>query len=335
MGESAMSQHTGLQLDLGGIYSFLARVLAPDLGKQVANRDGKCIVLIEHQLDAEHFRVRIARCWQDLQTDDRAFVSILSKFQFTLGHAERVGCSDVSNMVQVAPAAILPPEERLLYSSAGLCYYITEGRLDSSGQQEVTVAALPERLRPYGQGRIGVLVLSAEQRKYALDYTPQLASLPTCELRDLVTAHCNLVAPDMVIVQERPVQPAARQAMLPQGVQQATANVIPVQPLEKVFVPIKLIYAVAQRMQEHAVVERYRREKLWLRAVIWTISLQLSLAAANNLLQELDWYVRCVLVVHLYRRDLPKLVDVEPVYQRGNVIGYDIQVSVPSEQLAA
>ena len=65
--------------------------------------------------------------------------------------------------------------------------------------------------------------------------------------------------------------------------------------------------------------------------------LQRSYAGGIRLQQniELDWNIRCVLVTYLYRRGLPQLIEADPVYTRGKIVGYDIHIFVPVEQLAA
>jgi len=324
---------TGLY-DLGGVYTIFVRVLAPDLGKMV-NRDGKCVILIEHQLDAERFRVRVAPSWELLQSEEYAFICILSKYQLVFANARQVGCSNVSNMVQVAPASILPADLRSLYSSAGLCYYISSGRPDRKGQQEVTVAALPDRLRPHSTGRICSLVLSEEQRALALEYTPARASMPTCDLRDLVMEQCLRIAPESAETLQEPEH--ERTNVVQQVQQPATQRIPPLQRLETVFVPNRHVYDMAKRMQTNTTVTRHRREKLWLCAALLTLKLQRSFAGGIKLQQniDLDWNIRCVLVTHLYRRGLPQLIEADPVYTRGKIVGYDIHILVPVEQLAA
>jgi hypothetical protein len=117
----------------------------------------------------------------------------------------------------------------------------------------------------------------------------------------------------------------------PEGTQDVAVKQPTLQPLEKVFVPLDVLGKVANRMQEiQAGNERYRREKLWLRAILHVCTFN-----RTTLSRELGWQVRQVLVVHLYRRDLPQLIKVDPVYRKRNVVGYEIQVSLPVEQQVA
>jgi hypothetical protein len=130
--------------------------------------------------------------------------------------------------------------------------------------------------------------------------------------------------------EEHAVQEQSRVAIEPE-VQETAAKQTTLQPLEKVFVPLDVLRKVVDHMQEEQTgAKRHWREKMWLRAI-----LQICLLTRTTLSQELDWQVRQVLVVHLYRRDLPRLVEVDPVYRNVHVVGYEIQVSLPVEQVAA
>lgn len=315
------------QYVLGTVFTIDANVLAPDLRDRVRNRAGKCLVLLEHRFDAARFRVKVAASWEALQSEEGAFISILSAFQLSLANARRVGCSDACNMVQVAPASILPPEMRPLYSSVGLCYYLPAGPADACGRREVTVAALPERLRPYGQGRIVSFVLNGEQLALALNYTPDLAAMPTGDVRERVSFHCKAIAPEMLSAQQQPV--SGQGATPIQREQHIAYQPTPTQLLEKVFVPVTKAAEAARSIVNDRYTMRRWREKMWLRACLYT----LALGDTHTLRQQTDlgWHIRQVLVGYLYRQDLPRLVEVDPVYYQGEVIGYDIQVTAPIE----
>lgn len=270
-----------------------------------------------------------------------------------------------TDMTYIGLATLVPVELRALCTCAGLFFARVYGQGAGNGEQEyyLEIAALSHYFdadAPTHQKHVRMMMLSASQFALLVEYDRQLAGMPTCDVRELVTDHVaahRLVHGSHLHAACHPSSP--RPSVTHPTIFSAGASSQPPTPRQEAVVP-----TVPKRSQESAL--------LWCEGPTVTVQLDtlriaanaeafhesahlaaqgpvpfaiLLLRAALDLLtaqwqQETDQRARELLTRHLCevrrvlvaRREIPPKVGVTPLYQPGKArepIGCTVHIGVP------
>jgi hypothetical protein len=288
-------------------------------------------------LDQHECLVRVAPSPELLDTCQSQVIVLRSELLKRAAVWQSHQDEEVYTCCMVAPAEVLSPEPvderdhasmRQVASAANLCYIRKEFHMEEH-LWLTRVAALPHRLDD--PARSYVVLLTSAQLALAIPWERHMGSMVTHELRESVVDHARQV--DSTFTPCTRISAAQRAAipMVEDDRPAADREPLTFATVAEIFAPQSLLDMALSSVGREDIGAQSRRMQLaLLRAALLELKLEMEQETQPDQLRELkdqDKAVRTVLVFRDYLfKQQPRLVDVDPVYEEGRMVGCTLRI---------